>query len=127
MSIPIDVEKSFHYSRARTRVFIALEHGPSYPTALARAARVDLRTLRGVMIGEPPRYHRERGLVSLGLAELVEDTNGAYYQLTRGGRRVLAAMRGAGAAGTSVPDGPGGAAGTIVPASRDLAPAGPVE
>lgn len=82
----IEVVKSFRGSRLRLRVLRALAKlGEAYPAELARKCRVQAKVVHWILHGHPPRYRRDRSLVTLGLVTVKPTRDGDMYVITPAG------------------------------------------
>ena len=84
-TLDLDVIRSLRGSMARDSIFLSTaDRKRAYVSQLADDAGVDLRTARGAIFGEVPRFAPELSLVSLGLIRPL-DEKGREFEITRYG------------------------------------------
>lgn len=67
-TLDLDIARSLRGSAARDGIFLAaVDRKRAYLAQLAKDADVDLRTARGAIFGEPPRFALDLSLATLGL------------------------------------------------------------
>lgn len=89
---PAEALRSLQGCRLRHRALrLTTDLGLAFPHDLGTLTGSGTWRINGVMFGAPPYYADDLALVPLGLVQVGESKNGAYFEVTNAGRAALAA------------------------------------